>query len=125
MTLILRFRAEEELPVYLLGLSDEDFPERAIAESKLRRVVRRNMKLHPHITEVSVRVKRQKTRGERARYEATARVMSAEEQVLAEAEGWDLLQVFDELCETLDKALRKSKHEPRRIRSRRRSRFHR
>ena len=122
---LLRFREEEELPVYIVGLEDEDFFERSVAEDKVRRVVERSMRTHPHITEVSVRIKRQQERGERTRYEITARAMSAEEQFIAEVDGWDLLQVFDELCETLDRALRKSKHEPERTRSRRRSRFRR
>lgn len=119
---LLGFRSVEELPIYIMGLSDEDFFERAVAEEKVRRVVRRNLKMHPHITEVSVRIKRQQKRGERTRYEITARAMSAEEQFIAEADGWEILQVFDELCETLDKALRKSKHEPERVPMRRRLR---
>ena len=118
---LLRFRVEEELPVYIVGLSGPDL-ERAVAEDKVRRVVERSLKIHPHIHEVSVRVKQSKTRGTRTRYEATARVLSAEEQFIAEEEGWDLLKVFDKLCDTLDKVLRKSKHEPERSPRRRRFR---
>jgi len=125
MAPLLSFRPAEELPVYILGLSDEDFFERAVAEGKVRRVVQRSMRMHPHITEVSVRIKRQQKGGERTRYQMTARAMGAEGQFIAEEEGWDLLQVFDELCDTLGKALRRSKHVPERTRSRRRSRFRR
>ena len=31
-------RAEEEIPVYIVGITDEDFFERAVAEDKLRRI---------------------------------------------------------------------------------------
>jgi len=119
---MLRFRVAEELPVYIIGISNEDFFERAVAEEKVRRVVRRSMKMHPQINEVSIRIKRSQARGARTRYEATARALSPEEQFLAEAEGWDLLVVFDELCDILDKALRGSKHKPERSPRRRRFR---
>lgn len=120
--LILRSRATDELPVYIIGVSDEDFFERAVAEEKVRRVVRRSMKIHPHIQEVSLRIKRSQAGGSRTRYEATARALSPEEQVLAKAEGWDLIAVFDDICDKLEKALRASKHEPERSPRRRKFR---
>jgi len=122
MVPLLRLGTVEELPVYIVGLSDVDFFERSVAEEKVRRVVERSLKTHPHIHEVSVKVKQSKTRGTQTRYEATARVLSAEEQFIAEEDGWNLLEVFDKLCDTLDKALRKSKHEPERRPRRRRYR---
>lgn len=118
---LLRFREEEELPIYIMGLSGTGL-EKAIAEQKVRRVVERSLKIHPHINEVSVRVKQSKTRGTQTRHEVTARVLSAEEQFIAEEEGWDILKVFDKLCDTLDNALKKSKHEPERSPRRRRFR---
>lgn len=120
LPLLLRYRVEEELPVYIIGISDEDFFERAVAEEKVRRVVRRSIRFRPDITEVSIRIKRSQTQGNRTRYELTARALSPDGQINAESDGWDLLQVFDELCETLGKALRRSKPEtPRRTRRRR------
>jgi CBS domain-containing protein/ribosome-associated translation inhibitor RaiA len=123
LPLLLRYRVREELPVYIIGLSDEDFFERAVAEEKIRRVVRRGMRFRPDLTEVSVRIKSTRTRGNRTRYELTARALSPEGQINAEADGWDLLRAFDELCDTLGKAIRRSKTEtprqPRRRRSRR------
>jgi CBS domain-containing protein/ribosome-associated translation inhibitor RaiA len=112
MGLIARLRAEEELPVYIMGLSDEDFFERSIAEDKVRRVVERGMRFRPDINEVSVRIKRSQKSGERARYGLTARALSPSDQVISEAEGWDLLETFDELCSTLERALRRTKQEP-------------
>jgi CBS domain-containing protein/ribosome-associated translation inhibitor RaiA len=117
---ILRFRVQEELPVYIMGLSDEDFFERAVAEDKVRRVVRRGRRFRPDINEVSIRIKVSQTRGLRKRYELTARALSPSGQVNAQADGWDLLAVFDELCTTLEKAIGKTKPEtPGRTRRRR------
>jgi CBS domain-containing protein/ribosome-associated translation inhibitor RaiA len=117
---LLKFRAEEELPAYIIGLSDEDFFERAVAEEKVRRVVSKSLKFRPDITEVSMRIKRSQSRGSRTRYELTARALSATGQINAEAGGWDLIEVFDEVCDTLGKAIRRSKPPtPGRIRMRR------
>jgi CBS domain-containing protein/ribosome-associated translation inhibitor RaiA len=117
---LLKFRVVDELPIYIIGLSDEDFFERAVAEEKVRRVVSKSLRFRPDITEVSVRIKRSQTRGNRVRYEVTARALAAEGQVNAEAGGWGLLEVFDEVCDTLGKAIRRSKPEiPGRTRMRR------
>jgi predicted transcriptional regulator/ribosome-associated translation inhibitor RaiA len=120
MRALLRFMVEKELPVYIMGLSDEDFFERAAAEEKVRRVVRRGMKFRPDITEVSIRIKGSQSKGNRTRYDLTARALSPDDQINAEAEGWDLLKVFDELCEKLGNAIGRSKPgTPGRVRSRR------
>jgi len=117
---ILRFRVQEELPVYIMGLSDEDFFERAVAEDKVRRVVRRGRRFRPDINEVSIRIKVSQTQGLRKRYELTARALSPSGQINAKADGWDLLAVFDELCTTLEKAIGRTKTEtPGRTRRRR------
>jgi ribosome-associated translation inhibitor RaiA len=103
-----------------MGLSDEDFFERGVAEEKVRRVVRRSMRYRPDITEVSVNIKTSQTQGERTRYELTGRALTQEGQINAKADGWDLLRVFDELTDTLDKAIRRTKPEtPSRTRRRR------
>jgi len=122
MVPILRLRAPPELPVYIIGLEDEDFFESAAAEEKIRRVVARARRFRPDITEVSVRIKRSQLRGERTRYEVTGRALGAEGQVNAEAGGWDLLEVFDELASTLGKAMQRSKPETPGRQRRRRSR---
>ena len=109
MAPLLRLRAARELPVYIMGLTDEDFFERGVAEEKVRRVVRKSMRFRPDITEVSVNIKTSQTRGERTRYELTGRALTQEGQINARAGGWDLLVVFDELCDALEKVLRRSK----------------
>lgn len=38
---------------------------------------------------------------------------ATEEQFDIEIEGWDLMEVFDEISETLDRVFRDYKHEPR------------
>jgi CBS domain-containing protein/ribosome-associated translation inhibitor RaiA len=117
---ILRFRAQEELPVYIMGLSDEDFFERAVAEEKVRRVVQRGRRYRPDINEVSIMIKASQTRGLRTRYELTARALSPSGQVNAKADSWDLLEAFDELCATLERAIGRTKPEtPGRTRRRR------
>ncbi len=122
LPLLLRFSVEEELPVYIMGLTDEDFFESAIAEEKVRRVVTRSRRFRPDITEVSVRIKRSQTRGIRTRYELTARALTKDGQINVKAEGWDLLQIFDELCETLGNAMGRTKPEHPGRQRRRRSR---
>ncbi len=120
MAPLLRLRAARELPIYIMGLSDEDFFERGVAEEKVRRVVRRSMRYRPDITEVSINIKTSQTRGERTRYELTGRALTMDGQINAKAGGWDLLRVFDELTSTLDKAIRRTKPEtPGRTRRRR------
>lgn len=120
MAPLLRLRAVKELPVYIRGLEDEGFFEREVAEEKVRRMVRRSMRFRPDITEVSVMIKSSQTRGNRTRYELTGRALTQEGQINAKAGGWDLLRVFDELCDTLDKAIRRTKPEtPGRLRRRR------
>ncbi|MFQ6053125.1 MAG: CBS domain-containing protein [Candidatus Bathyarchaeia archaeon] len=123
ISILLRLRMEEELPVYIVGLTDRDgFYERAVAEDKVRRVVERTMKFHPRITEVSVKIKRQQPEGTRVRYQVSARAFSAVEQFIVTAEGWGLLESFDKLCENLDKKLRRRKRQPERSPRRRRGR---
>jgi ribosome-associated translation inhibitor RaiA len=123
MAPILRLRAPEELPVYVMGIEEEDFFERAVAEEKVRRVVERSRRFRPDITEVSVRIKRSQLTGERTRYELTGRALGQRGQINAEAGGWDLLEAFDALTTRLGEAIRRSKPQspgrPRRRRSRR------
>jgi CBS domain-containing protein/ribosome-associated translation inhibitor RaiA len=120
MAPILRLRAPEELPVYVMGLEEEDFFERAVAEAKVRRVVERSRRFRPDITEVSVRIKRSQLTGERTRYELTGRALGQEGQINTEAGGWDLLEAFDVLTTRLGEAIRRSKPpSPRRTRRRR------
>ncbi len=117
---ILDLKAPTELPVYIMGIEDEDFFERAVAEDKIRRVVLKSRRFRPDITEVSVRIKRSQLTGERIRYELTSRAYGQKDQINAEAGGWDLLESFDILCTRLGESIRRSKPQtPRRSRRRR------
>ncbi len=110
--LIAALRAEEEIPVYIVGITDEDFFERAVAEDKLRRIVERSMRMHPGIAEVRVKVKKQRTRGERTRYSLSASAVGPSVEFHAENDGWGLMESFDGLCDALEKTLRRAKKEP-------------
>lgn len=117
LTLILRYKTEEDLPVYIMGLSaDEEWFNTAIASDKLRRVMQRAQRIHPHISEVRVNVEKQRDKGTRTLYNVRANVYSrvSGETIHVSADGWDLLQVFDELTDALNKQFRETKHEPRR-----------
>ena len=103
---------EPELPIQIIGLTDEDFFEKSVAEEKVRRIISKNLKYHPDITEVSIILKKQSLTGERIRYDMTARVISAIQQHQVTASGWDLLWTFDELTDNLDRVLNKAKREP-------------
>ena len=109
MSPILRLRAPVELPVYIMGIEEEDFFESAVVEEKVRRVVLKSRRFRPDITEVSVRIKRSHFTGERTRYELTGRAHGKDGQINSEAGGWDLLEVFDSLTTRLGEAIRRSK----------------
>jgi ribosome-associated translation inhibitor RaiA len=112
VSLILRAEKPKELPISIQGLLDEDFFERAVAEKKIRRVVFRNLRIHPDISEVRIRIKKQRTRGERSYYRINAKAISPNNQFNASHEGWGLMETFDGLCEILDKSLKRAKKIP-------------
>ena len=112
---ILGFWQEEELPVYIIGLPDVvDFVDRAVVENKIMRVAERAFKIHPHLSEISVRIETDRKSGNRSRHEVNVGVYSkaTEERINIRKEGWDLVKVFDEINEPLDRALTESKHTP-------------
>jgi CBS domain-containing protein len=113
LSTLLRFKSEEELPVYIIGLEEVgDFYERAIAEEKIRRIVSRALRFHPKLSEISIKLKATHRKGNRSRFEVSANVYSkvSEEQFNVEKDGWDLMIVFDEVSEALDRIFRDSKH---------------
>ena len=114
-----------ELPVYIVGIEDENFFERSIVEDKIRRVVERSSRMHT-ITEVSVRIKRQRTSGERIRYKITVRAMGPKDSYNVENEDWGLMETFDGLTDQLSKTMRRAKvpHQKGRRRGRRRPNPH-
>jgi predicted transcriptional regulator/ribosome-associated translation inhibitor RaiA len=112
LQLILRAEEPEEIPVFIVGISDEDFFEKAIVEEKIRRTIKKNLKIHPDITEVRVRVKSIRSQGERTHYELSTRAISPRNQFNASHQGWGLMESFDGLCDALDKSLKRAKKEP-------------
>jgi CBS domain-containing protein/ribosome-associated translation inhibitor RaiA len=105
-------KPEPMLPVYIVGIKDEDFFEKAIVEDKIRRTVTRSMRIQEDITEVSVKVKSQRSKGERTNYTITARAIGPTLSYNVESKGWGLMETFDGLVEALDKTLRRAKKEP-------------
>jgi predicted transcriptional regulator/ribosome-associated translation inhibitor RaiA len=99
----------QELPITIRGLEDEDFFQRELSEEKIRRVIEKNFRMHPDITEVNVRIKKSSPAGQRMRYELTIRVLSPREQWSAKADGWDLLKAFDEMLDDLSEILKRNK----------------
>jgi CBS domain-containing protein/ribosome-associated translation inhibitor RaiA len=107
-------RGDADLPVYIVGLSaDEDWFDAAVAENKVRRVVERAQNMRPYLHEVRVQIEKQRTGGTRTRYEVRAHIYTklGGETIHVKQEGWDLLEVFDELTQTLDQILRDEKKE--------------
>ena len=102
---------EKKLPISIIGLKQDDFFEASAAEEKIRRVIEKNIRFYPPIEEVTIVLDRRNLGGSRTRYEATARIHGPYRQFHTTAGGWDLLAVFDELCDELDKSLRRKKQE--------------
>jgi CBS domain-containing protein/ribosome-associated translation inhibitor RaiA len=112
LSLIARRPLTTELPIQIVGLSKEDFFDRAEAEAKVDRVIKKGMRVHPNISEVSINIRKTNEGGERNRYEMTARVISATDQINAHGEGYDMLQTFEDMLNILEKEMLKTKGGP-------------
>ena len=112
LTPILLQHEIDKLPIYFVGLSDEDVFDQSIVETRIRRVVERGLKIHPHIHEVAIVIEKTRDMGNRTLYELTTNVYSTvpEEQFTVKEEEWGLVEAFAKLAETLDTVLRRSKH---------------
>ena len=112
---IYELREEEELPIYIIGLTaDEDWFDTVVAENKIRRVVMRAQKMLNHVKEVRVNVERQRYEGNRTLYEVKAHLYSKQggDTIHITQDGWDLLEAFDQLTESLNGLIRNEKNEP-------------
>jgi CBS domain-containing protein len=122
LKLIAEPEKEDEMPISIIGLTNEEFLEKNLAEEKVRRVIAIGIRIHPDINSAQVVIKKVDKGGEKGRYEMTARVLSPREQFQASNEGYDLVQTFDGLVSSLEKIFKGSKHEiskvPRRGRGR-------
>jgi len=119
LSILLRLKPEDrKLPIQIVGLSaDEDWFDVEVAKDKLRQVVERAIDIHPHILEVSVIIEHSREEGTRSRYELKVHVytQASSEMFFVEKSGWDLLRVFDEACNALDRVFRDAKHEPKHV----------
>jgi ribosome-associated translation inhibitor RaiA len=112
LSLIARRSVTKELPIQIIGLKKEDFFDQAIAEEKVIQVIKKGMKIHPNINEVAIIIKRVSEGGERDGYRMTARVISPTEQINAHGEGWDMLKTFENMLNTLEGEMMKTKTGP-------------
>jgi predicted transcriptional regulator len=116
LSVVLELRGKDEMPIYITGLQEiGDFMERAVIEGKIRRVMTRVVKIHPHLAEVSIHIQTTRKRGNRSLYEISVNVISkaTKERFAFKREGWDVINIFDEVGDTLNRILTESKHEPR------------
>ena len=107
-------REEPMLPIYIVGLTaDEDWFDVTVAENKIRRLVERAQNMRPYLHEVRVQIEKQSTGGNRTHYEVRAHIYTklGGETIHVKQEGWDLLEVFDEVTQALDQILRDQKQE--------------
>ena len=101
---ILKFKPEEEMRVYIIGLPElGDFQEIATVQDKIFRVLDKAFGFHQGIVEIIVDVKRRKTSGKRILYQVKARIYSPRGLFTLSAQGWYLSKVFDNLCRKLDR----------------------
>ena len=112
LVLIARRPVIKELPIQISGLKNEDFFDQAVAEAKVYRVIKKGMKIHPNINEVAIRIRKVNEGGDRSRYEMTARVISPTEQINAHEQGWDMLKTFEDLLNSLEGEMIKTKTGP-------------
>lgn len=106
---------EPELPISIVGLTNEEFLERSLAEDKIKRAVAFGLKIHPDINNVQVVIKKSEKGGDKVRYEVTARVISPREQFQASESGYDLVKTFDGIVSSLEKVFKHAKHEPTKV----------
>jgi CBS domain-containing protein/ribosome-associated translation inhibitor RaiA len=109
---------EPELPISIIGLTNEEFLEKSLAEEKVKRVVSLGLKMHPDINNVQIVIKKSEKGGEKVRYDVTARVMGPREQFQATESGYDLVKAFDGLVSSLEKVFKQAKHEPTKVKRR-------
>jgi len=105
---LLTLTTEEEIPIYMTGFQAQELLEKKLAEESIRRLLKRTQRLHTHIEEVRISIKRTKAFGIRTRYDITAQIRSAGKINISEAKGGDFLTTFKILCEKIEKVLGKN-----------------
>jgi CBS domain-containing protein/ribosome-associated translation inhibitor RaiA len=115
LQLVAEPETEPELPISIVGLTNEEFLEKSLAEEKVKKAVNLGLKLHPDINNVQVVIKKAAKGGEKGRYEMTIRVLTPKEQFQTSNEGYDLVKTFDGLIAALEKVLKQAKHGPSKV----------
>ncbi|MCP8313176.1 MAG: CBS domain-containing protein [archaeon] len=108
ISLLTEFRPKIQIPVYIVGFKGQDEGLVQSAKRKIERVARRGLKMHPDLREIVVHGKVSSVTGERRRFTIKARAYTPSSMMAVTAKGWSLLTVFDEICEKLDRRLRRT-----------------
>ncbi|MEM3383796.1 MAG: CBS domain-containing protein [Nitrososphaerales archaeon] len=105
ISLLLEFRPIIQIPVHIIGFKDQDEGLIQSVKRKIERIARRGLRMHPNLQEIVVHGKVGSVTGERKRFIIKAKVHTPSREIVVTAEGWDLLTVFDKICEKLDRRL--------------------
>ena len=111
--LLLQFREEKPLPLYIIGLPDDPF-EAELARSKATRMVSDLTSIYSYIEEIAIRVKTQRSLGKRRLYEVDVRISTPRQFYTFSETGWDLPAVFDELRDRVMRKLKTQKKKDKR-----------
>lgn len=107
ITILAEYKPKMHIPLYMIGFKEYDTMLIESAREKIIRVVRRRLKIHPKIQEIVVDGKMSSRSGERNRFTIRVTVYKPNNIIAVIKNGWDLLNVFDELCKSLDRRLRR------------------
>jgi ribosome-associated translation inhibitor RaiA len=92
----------------MFGFKGQDEEVIQSARRKIERVARGGLKMHSDIQEIAVHGKVSSVAGERRRFTVKARAYTPSSMMAVNAKGWSLLTVVDEICEKLDRRLKRT-----------------
>ena len=95
-------KIEEEIPMFIVGLSDEPF-DAELAKSKFANITRFMRRIHPDIEQARCHIKLRSVQGSRKRYEIDVHINSTHGNISYKNVGWDLAKLFDEMTNALKK----------------------
>ena len=118
ISLLIQFKPEIQIPVYVVGFKDCDKDLVQSAAKKIERVAERVLKYNSDLQEIVVDGRVKAREGEERRFEVKARAYMPSNMIAVSAEGWSLPTVFDEVSEKIDASLRRTKDKRRTLRNR-------
>jgi CBS domain-containing protein/ribosome-associated translation inhibitor RaiA len=109
ISILTAFKPTIQIPVYMIGFKNEQSEVKDSMKRKVERVAIRGLKKHPNLSEIVVHGKINQIRGQQKIYSLKARTFSPSGIMAVNAKGWSMLNAFDDLCDKLDRRLRKSR----------------